>query len=315
VATGQLRENNRAMARTPTSPSGNQLSYSFQVVGAPGPEWRDAYHAMLRMPVWGALGILVGGYLVLNAVFAAIYMAIGGIDHAEHGSFLDAFFFSVQTMGTIGYGAMSPSSRAANVVVVCESVVGLLVTAVATGFVFVRFSRIRARLVFSEKVAIGPLDGVPTLMIRVGNARRNRIFDADLRLTLARTRKSAEGVTIYKNEDLKLVRSHAPTLMSSFMMLHPIDEESPLQGVTPEQLAGSEAELTLAITGTDDTALQTVHGRFTWESKDIVYGARLADVLSETPSGDMLLDLSKFHELVPTTPVAGFPYPKTNTLP
>src|SRR5205085_1475466 len=101
---------------------------------------------------------------------------------AQPGSFADGFFFSVQTLGTIGYGAMYPVTRLANALVTAESVIGLVVTALATGMVFVRFSRIRGRVVFSRKVTVGPMDGVPTLQVRVGNARSNRIYDVEFRM-------------------------------------------------------------------------------------------------------------------------------------
>jgi inward rectifier potassium channel len=147
---------------------------------------RDAYHALLKMPWWGAIAVIVSAYLILNALFALLYMATGGVAHAAKHSFLDAFFFSIQTMGTIGYGAMYPETRLANAVVVAESVAGLLLTAIATGIVFVKFSQTRGKILFSERVAIGPLDGIPTLMLRLGNERNNSIYDADMRLTLIR---------------------------------------------------------------------------------------------------------------------------------
>jgi inward rectifier potassium channel len=299
------------MARpgTPTTPSGNTLSYQFRVIGGARPQWRDLYHQFLQLSWWAALGLIVAAYLVLNAAFGALYALTGGIEHAAPGSFLDGFFFSVQTMGTIGYGAMYPTTRLANALVTTESVLGLLVTALATGMVFVRFSRIRGRVVFSQKVAIAPMDGVPTVQIRVGNARSNRIYDVDLRLSLTRTIRTHEGVTIYRTEDLKLVRERAPTLMQSWMLLHRIDASSPLHGLTPEVMKSADAEISLSLTGTDDISLQPIHGRYTWEHFDMAWGHRLADVLSEDPDGTVVLDLSKFHVLEPAEPTEAFPYP------
>jgi len=289
--------------------SDNRLSYEFRVVGGTPSDWHDLYHWYLRLPWWAALGLILLVYLALNAVFGALYAELGGIQNAQPGSFADGFFFSVQTMGTIGYGAMYPTTRLANVLVTAESVVGLLVTALATGMVFVRFSRIRGRVVFSQKVAIAPMDGVPTVQIRVGNARSNRIYDVDLRLSLTRTFRTAEGVTIYRTEECKLVRDRAPTLMQSWMLLHKIDASSPFHGLTPEALKSTDAEVTCSLTGTDDISLQAIHGRYTWEHFDVVWGQRLADVLSETPDGAVVLDLTRFHTLEPTAPTEGFPYP------
>jgi inward rectifier potassium channel len=295
--------------RRNTGTSGNQLSYEFRVIGQPPADWHDLYHWYLRIPWWGAIGLIVAFYLLLNLAFGVLYAEVGGIEHARPGSFEDGFFFSVQTLGTIGYGSMYPTGHLANVLVTAESVLGLLVIAIATGMVFVRFSRVRGRVVFCQKVAIAPMDGVPTVQIRVGNARSNRIYDVDLRLSLTRTIRTAEGVAIYRTHDLKLVRDRAPTLMQSWMILHRIDDESPLHGLTPEDLKKTDAEISCSLTGTDDISLQVIHGRWTWEHFDVVFGQRLADVLSEMPDGSITLDLTKFHALEPNAPIEGFPYP------
>jgi inward rectifier potassium channel len=282
--------------------------YEIRVVGTPPVGLRDLYHWLLRVPGWAALSLIVAGYLLLNVSFALVYLVVGGVANASPGSFVDAFFFSVQTMGTIGYGSMYPATRAANVVVVAESVAGLLSTAVATGLVFARFSQIRPRVSFSSRIAIAPLDGVPTLMVRVGNARRGRIVDVSFRLTLMRGTRTSEGVVIYRSHDLALVRAGAPALSRSWTVLHVVADGSPLASDSPASLAAGEAELTLSVSGTDETSLQAVHAQHTWLHRSVVWGARLADVLSEAPDGNLVLDLTRFHELTPTAPVPGFPY-------
>jgi inward rectifier potassium channel len=282
--------------------------YDMRIVGAPRAGLRDVYHFLLRVPWWGTLAVITGGYLALNAVFALLYDLVGGVAGAAANSFLDDFFFSVQTMGTIGYGSMYPVSRAANALVALESVTGLVVVSLATGLVFARFSQARARVVFSARVAIGPNDGVPTVMIRLGNERRGRIVDAAFRMTLTRTERTAEGAVAYRATDLALVRDRAPALSRSWTVLHRIVPGSPLAGDTPESLAAGDVELTLAVTGTDETSLQPVHAQQTWVHSSMVWGARLADVLSETPQGDVVLDLRRFHDLAPAVPIPGFPY-------
>jgi inward rectifier potassium channel len=282
--------------------------YEIRVVGGPAASLRDVYHSLLRVPWWAALGAIVAGYLVLNALFAALFAATGGIANARPGSFLDAFFFSVQTMGTIGYGQMYPATRLANALVVVESVVGLVVTALATGLVFARFSQERARVAFCSRVAIGPMDGAPTLMVRVGNERRGQIVDASFRLMLMRTTRTAEGLAVYRATDLPLVRDRAHALTRAWTVLHRIVPGTPLHGDTPDSLTAGEVELTLAVTGTDETSLQPVHAQHTWMSRSIVWGARLADILTELPDGNLLLDLRQFHELSPTGATEAFPY-------
>jgi inward rectifier potassium channel len=258
---------------------------------------------------WSAISLIVALYLLVNGVFAVLYLRVGGIANAHPGSLADAFYFSVQTLGTIGYGAMYPASPGANALVLIESVCGLLFTALATGLVFVRFSLTQGRIVFSTKVAIGPFDGVPCLMARIGNDRSNQIYDAQMRMVLMISSRTKEGVRFYRSVDLPLQRERATALARSWNILHTIDEKSPLRGHTPETLEAAEAEVTVTISGTDDTSLQFVHGRHIYEARDVVWGARLADVISETASGDLILDLRRFHELVPTAPTAEFPYP------
>jgi inward rectifier potassium channel len=235
---------------------------------------------------------------VANAIFACIYLVTGGVEHAKPDSFADAFFFSVQTMGTIGYGAMSPSSFGANVVVVAESVTSLLVTALATGLVFAKFSRPTARVLFTRNATISKMDGVPTLAFRLGNQRSNRIVDANVRLSLTRTNQTLEGKTFYRSVDLQLVRERISSLQRSWTVLHVIDEKSPLFRETAESLAEKEAELLVTVSGLDDMWMQTVHASHRYMHHHIAWNSRLVDVLSESP-GVMILDLRKFHDLEP----------------
>ncbi len=259
---------------------------------------------------WSAvLGSIAVLFLGLNLIFACAYLVTGGVVGAQPGSLRDAFFFSVQTMGTIGYGAMYPASTAAQSVVVAESVVGLVTTALVTGIVFARFSQSTGQLVFSDKACISPMNGVPTLAFRVGNDRSSTVFEAHVRVSLIRTEKTTEGVTFYRLYDLVLSRDRSPALARSWTVMHPITEDSPLHGRSPEACTKEELELAVTVVGTDDTSLQPVHGRVQYLSSEIVWGARLADVLSELPDGRLRLDVRKFDDLVPTEPTETFPYP------
>jgi inward rectifier potassium channel len=284
--------------------------YEIRIVGGRHAPLRDFYHALLRLPWSGTLLGICAAYLITNAIFAAIYVETGGVNHAAPGSFRDAFFFSVQTMGTIGYGAMFPESTAANVVVVAESIVSLLVTALATGLVFAKFSRSTARFVFARRAVISPIGGVPTLAFRLGNERGNQLVNAQIRMVMVRTETLPEGGAFYRMLDLHPSRERALSLSRSWNVLHPIDAQSPLAGETPESLAAKEVELTVMVIGTDDVSMQTVHASHRYFAKDIVWGARLADVLSETADGNMLLDLGRFHDVEPTAPTPNFPYPR-----
>ncbi len=281
-----------------------------RVVGAPRVPFRDVYHAYLRARWPVALGVLVAFYLALNACFALAYLVFGGVHDARPGSFADAFYFSVQTMGTIGYGAMYPVSRAANLLVVAESVTGLVVTAVATGLIFAKFSLSTSRIVFARRAVIGMMDGVPTLMIRLGNERSNRIIEATVRLAMVRTERTREGMLFYRMVDLPLSRERSPALSRSWTALHPITPASPLYRETPASLHAGEVELFVTVSGVDDTSLQPVHARHKYTDEAIVWGARHADVLSEEEGGVLVLDLRKFHDLTITERTAEFPYPE-----
>ena len=283
--------------------------YEIRIVGDRHTPLRDFYHALLRLPWWATITAISGAFLAANAMFALAYLFVGGVEHAARGSFRDAFFFSVQTMATIGYGAMFPSSTGANVVVVVESIVSLLLTALSTGLVIAKFSRSTARFVFTRHAVISPFDGVPTLMFRLGNERGNQIVDAKIRVVLVRTERTSEGRTHYRLLDLQLSRAQTLSLSRSWNVVHPIDDTSPLRSETPASLAAKEIELQVLVIGLDDISMQTVQAGHRYFAKDILWGARLADVLSETPDGHLLLDLRRFHDVEPTAPTTDFPYP------
>ena len=292
----------------PARPDRQQIT----VIGAPRAALRDFYHLFLRARWSVALAGIVASYVTLNATFAAAYLWTGGIANARPGSFFDAFCFSIQTMGTIGYGAMFPTGASANVLMIVESVTSLLVTAVATGLVFAKFSRSTARVAFSETVVIGPMEGVPTLMMRVGNERGNLILEATIRVSLIRSEKTREGVHFYRMYDLALTRERSPAMNRSWTVLHPVVAGSPLFGASPESIARDEVELLVTVVGVDDTSMQPVHARHRYYDNEIVWGARHADILNEQPDGTLVVDMRRFHEVVPTDPIAGFPYPKTD---
>jgi inward rectifier potassium channel len=279
------------------------------VIGAPRTTLRDFYYLFLKVRWSLAIGVIVVAYLALNAIFACAYLAAGGVANARAGSFFDALCFSVETMGTVGYGWMYPTSAAANTIMIVESVTSLIVTAVATGLVFAKFSRSSARVVFSKHAVIGPMDGVPTLMLRVGNERGNQILEATIRVSMVRTETTKEKVKFYRMYDLRLSRERSPAMQRSWIVLHAIDKHSPLYGATPESVSRDEIEVIATLVGTDDTSLQPVHARKRYEDHDIVWGARHEDILTETDDGTLVLDVRRFHDIRPTEPFEGFPYP------
>lgn len=289
--------------------SPGSAGYTIDVVGAPRTPLKDLYHLFLEMPWGAAILLIVVGYLALNAIFALAYFEVGGLHGAHDGSYADCYYFSVQTLGTVGYGSVYPVSRGANYLVVAESVTGLLTMALATGLVFSKFARTSSRMVFSRQVVISPVDGVPTLQLRLGNERGNRIIDSHIRIVLARTETTLEGTRLYRMYDLALVRERMPVLTRSWTAMHRIVEDSPLLGKTPQDLRREEVELSVTLVGIDDTSMQQVHAVHRYMDGEIVWGARHADILSEPAPDRVVLDLNKFHDLVPTQPTDAFPYP------
>jgi inward rectifier potassium channel len=283
--------------------------YVIKVIGARSNPLRDFYHALLRRPWWVTIASISATFLIANALFALAYLFAGGIEHAEAQSFPDAFFFSVQTMGTIGYGAMYPSSPTANLLVVAESLTGLTLTALATGLVFAKFSRSTARIIFTRQAVISVVNGVPTLMFRISNQRGNRIVDARIRSVLVRKEVTAEGRTFYPMLNVALTRERALSLSRSWSVMHRIDRDSPLFGKVPQSLFDDESEIGVMVIGIDETTMQPIHASHQYYARQIVWGARHADILSDTPDGNMLLDLRRFNDVEPTQPSADFPYP------
>ena len=284
---------------------------AIEIVGARRTPLGDLYHQVLRSPWWvDLLGVSVL-FLFINFVFAIAYLLAGGVEGARPGSLGDHFFFSVQTMGTIGYGVMHPLSTAAETLVTCEVIVGISLLALTTGVLFAKFSIPRARMVFAECATIAPFNGVPTLMFRIGNERASQIIEATIRVVFLRTERNEEGVVYYRMYDLRLARDRSPALARSWNVMHTIDDSSPLRGATPESFARDEVEFLLTVVGIDETSAQNLSARHTYEHTRVCWGARHADMLSELPDGRLRLDIRKFHEIVATKPTPAFPYPQT----
>jgi inward rectifier potassium channel len=290
-------------------------TYGIRVLGDERAPLRDFYHALLRLP-WRVTVLAISGvFLAVNALFAVAFLLVGGVAHGAPGSFGDAFFFSVQTFGTIGYGNLYPESMAANLLVVAESITSLTLTALATGLVFAKFSRSTARLVFTKHAVISPINGVPTLQFRLGNQRGNQIVDARIRVVMMRTETLLEGGTFYRMLDLKLTRDHQLSLQRSWSALHVIDSSSPLHGETPESFQAKEIELQVAVVGIDDITMQPVHGQHHYYTHQFLWGFRMSDILHEDPDGDLVLDLHKFQHTEPSVPTETFPYPRPSAPP
>jgi inward rectifier potassium channel len=197
---------------------------------------------------------------------------------------------------------------AANLLVTSEAVANLLVTALSTGLIFARFSQPRASVIFSSRLVISELDGQPTLMGRLGNDRNDAIVNAEISVDIVRTVRTREGATLYRSASLHLVRSRANSLTRTWTVMHVITGESPLFGVTPQSAVREELEAVVSVFGVDEVTHQTVHARERYQTSDLIFGARLRDLLSERPDGKLQLDVRGFDEIDPTPATPGFPW-------
>ncbi len=284
-------------------------------VGAPGVvkiglETRyfdDIYHFMMEAS-WARLIVIIAGiYFTTNAIFAALYV-VGGdtIAGAEKGSFLDAFFFSVQTLSTVGYGVMSPKGPIGSTLVTVEAFVGLLGMAMASGLMFSKFARPTARVLFSSKVIITTRNGKPCLVMRMANGRGNEIIEATLRVSVLKPEITAEGEKMRRFHDLVLTRSQTPLFTLTWMVIHEINEQSPLSGETEASLREMSVRMIVTLTGIDSTFAQTIHARTSYFAEDFVWGGRFVDVTSQLPDGRLQVDYTKFNDVVvdPKDPIA-----------
>ena len=261
----------------------------------------DAYHLLITWG-WTRLFASMGAaYVLVISLFALIYMALGdgAIEHARLESFEDAFFFSFQTMATIGYGHMLPKSTAANLVSVVQVMIGLAGTALSTGLVFAKFARPTARVLFSQVAVVTRFDGAPALLFRLANERANQIAEAQLSVALLKDEQTVEGIGVRRAYDLPLKRDRSLLFSLTWTAVHPIAPGSPLHGATPESLESSDAVLVASVTGLDEHLGQTIPARHAWTAGQLRFGRRFVDVLGEAEDGTALIDYRKFHETEP----------------
>jgi inward rectifier potassium channel len=267
--------------------------------GMPRRPLSDLYHSWLAAPWRRILAAVIVLYLGLNALFACAYLLTGGIEGARDGSFSDAFFFSVQTLATIGYGRMSPVSFGSHVLVTIESFCGLTGLALVSGLVFAKFARPTARVLWSEVAVVAKQDGVISLMFRAANARGNQVVEARMRVGMLRFETTAEGERVRRMHDLPLVRSESMVFALSWLAIHPIAPGSKLYGETPESLRASNAEIFCSLTGLDETFSQTIHSRHSYSVDEILWGRRFVDIMVTLPDGRAAIDYTRFHETKP----------------
>ena len=262
----------------------------------------DAYHLIMSLswPQFFAGAVIV--YLCVNLLFASLYfLGDRAINNAN--AFSDCFFFSVETLATVGYGNMNPATFYGHCVATAEIITGMLSLAVITSLVFARFSKPTARIMFSRNAVITPYEGVPTLMLRVANQRNSYILEANASLVLVRDEETSDGHSLTRFYDLKLERARSPMFALTWQIMHRIDESSPLYGVTAQAMREGEMRLAVTLSGMDEIFAAAITARHTYDHEDVQFDRRFVDIFSDGEHPRHLyVDLGRFHDVAPANP-------------
>ncbi len=271
----------------------------------------SSYHTLLTMSWPKFLLLVICYYVVGNAIFAWLYLACGPAalqvtsGPEPTSPLLKAYFFSVHTFSTIGYGNIVPVGLAANTIVAAESLFALLGFALATGILFARFSRPTAKIWFSEMALVAPYEGISAFEFRITNARNNQIIELTARVLFSRFENGRDGSRVRKYHELRLERSKVTFFPLTWTIVHPIDDTSPMYGLTPQDLAATDTEFLILLTGIDETFSQTVHARSSYRADEIIWNARFSNMYVHGDHGQVLsVDMERFNHFERVNPSA-----------
>jgi inward rectifier potassium channel len=260
--------------------------------------FQDLYHHFMTVSWPRLFATIAALFLGFDFLFGCLYRLMPGcIANLNPPGFTGAFFFSVETLATVGYGDMHPQSLYGHTVAMVEMFVGLMMLALVTGLMFARFSRPRARFLFARHAVVRPVDGRRTLMFRAANARQNVVQEASAQLRLVRDVVTLEGLRLRRITDLALVRSSQPAFSIGWTIMHVIDESSPLACETEDSLHRSKASFILSVSGTDETTGHVLIAREEYPSPAILWNMAFSDVLEVTAEGAVHIDYAKFHDV------------------
>jgi len=265
-------------------------------------DWRDAYQRLLALRWLNFAAFVVAVYIALNLIFAALYaLKPNCIAGMATGSFLEAFFFSVQTLATVGYGHLYPQTLYGHIISTIEIMSGTFLLAVMTGLIFVRFSRPAARIVFSKSVIIGPFNGKPTLMVRVGNLRQQSMVEVEFRIMFTRDEPILEGDNFRYFYNLKLAFDRLSAWPAALTLRHTIDEQSPLHGVTAELLEAQRGLFIASVVGVDPVIPASVQAQQDYTWRDVLFGHRFVEIYTESGDRQLTVDYGRLHDTEPVS--------------
>lgn len=260
----------------------------------------DFYHTAMQMGWLAFMSAATFVFFAVNAVFAVLFLIVpGSVANVPPGKPWHVIYFSIETLATVGYGEMHPVTDWGHVVASVESFVGVIFSAVLTGMIFARFSRPRARIIFSKRPVIGLFDGHTNLMIRVANARANMINDAVAKVWLLATIITAEGSSYRRFFELKLDRTENPSFMLSWTLFHRIDADSPLYGWDLKRWEATEASLVVTVRGADESISQLMRARHDYDWRDVAFDHQFVDLLDNDWAGHIVLNYTRFHDIEP----------------
>jgi len=263
----------------------------------------NLYHYLLSMSWSAFLGLVLLLFFVSNLIFGTVYAVLGpaaliDTSGAPFASlFVTGFFFSVQTFATIGYGTIHPVGIVPNLVVTVESYYSLLANALVTGLVFARFARPTAKIVLSTVAVIAPYKDITAFMFRIVNGRNNQLIEVKAQVIAARI-KNGDDKIARKFDVLDLERKSVTFFPLTWTIVHPIDENSPLFGLSERDLQNSDAEFLILLTATDETFATTVHQRSSYKPSEVRYGYKFVSIYNEMKTGEPIsIDIRKLSEV------------------